>query len=122
MLIRSGVHVQHIPALSFHDLLRNEVPSPARNYQGGLKVTLFISDAQSSYMIEVRADDKPSSFSELQKALKMESGNLNYHLIRMQSRGIITKSDDERKYALDAEGHEVAQVLKRFLKAEKQYK
>ena len=47
-LIRSGEHVQRIRVLSSHGL-RNEVPSPAGIYQRGLKVTLFLLDARSSY-------------------------------------------------------------------------
>jgi DNA-binding HxlR family transcriptional regulator len=61
-------------------------------------------------------EDQPKSFSELQKKLKMTSGNLNYHLLRLTSAGLLTK-DTENRYAITPLGRDVDEVVKKALKA-----
>jgi DNA-binding HxlR family transcriptional regulator len=64
-------------------------------------------------------DVQPKTFSELQKKLKMSSGNLNYHLLRLTSAGLLTK-DPENRYAITPLGRDVDKVVKSALKASKE--
>jgi predicted transcriptional regulator len=47
-------------------------------------------------------------FSDLQKELKMSSGRLNYHLLRMKSLGILQRAHT-RGYTLSKKGKRIAE-------------
>jgi len=63
--------------------------------------------------------DKDRSFSELQKDLKMTSGRLNYHLLKLRTAGILKKTRGER-YALTKLGNKVSEIVRRTLKEAQQ--
>ncbi len=66
---------------------------------------ILSSDSETSIMkILIRTDKK---FSELQKELRMTSGRLNYHLLKMKSVGLLSRSGPKR-YTLTQTGKRVA--------------
>ena len=64
-------------------------------------------------------EQRPATFSDLQKKLGLSSGNLNYHLLKLDSAGLLTK-DAEDKYAITPLGRDVAKTVKKVLEASKE--
>jgi len=69
--------------------------------------------------IIAEVEQKPTTFSKLQKKLGLSSGNLNYHLLRLESAGLLAK-DAEDKYAITPLGQDMSKVIKQVLKASKE--
>jgi predicted transcriptional regulator len=69
------------------------------------------SDAQRNLLLILETENK--GFSELMHKLKMTSGNLNYHLLRLQNAGLlITK---QQRYTLTGRGLRIAKKVEKAL-------
>lgn len=68
---------------------------------------ILSSSSESEIVRSLMKGDK--RFSDLQKELTMTSGRLNYHLLRMRSLGILTRSQSRSGYTLSKEGKKVAE-------------
>ena len=71
--------------------------------------------SSSARKIVDQVTDKQLSFSEMRKNLKMTSGRLNYHLLKLRSAGILKRTRGER-YALTRLGMKVSNIVRRTLK------
>ena len=70
--------------------------------------SVLSSDAKTGVVTELGEGEK--TFSELQKKLKMTSGNLNYHLLGLHSLGLVSKK--QKAYVLTVLGQDVVQKVK----------
>ena len=73
------------------------------------RIAGFILSSDSEVDIVKSLVDKDKRFSELQDELKMTSGRLNYHLLRMRSFGILSRKRSRRGYTLSKRGRRIAQ-------------
>jgi len=72
------------------------------------RVAGFILSSHSESDIVRSLIEGDKRFSDLQKGLKMSSGRLNYHLLRMKSLGILQRSRS-RGYTLSKKGKKMAE-------------
>lgn len=69
---------------------------------------VFRSTSETELVQSMARDTK--RFSQLQKELRMSTGNLNYHLVRMKSEGLVVKGD--QGYSLSDAGR---RIFERYL-------
>jgi DNA-binding HxlR family transcriptional regulator len=72
------------------------------------------SPLQTEIIVDI--SNAPLSFSELQKKLEMTSGNLNYHLLRLGSAGLLSK-DPQNRYSITPLGRDIAKIVRTAIKA-----
>ncbi len=73
------------------------------------RIVGFILSSDSETDIVKSLVNKDKRFSDLQKELKMTSGRLNYHLLRMRSFGILSRKRSRRGYTLSKRGRRIAE-------------
>lgn len=76
---------------------------------GDKRIAGFILSSESGTAIMRSLMQGDKRFSDLQKVLKMTSGRLNYHLLRMRSFGLLSRKRSRSGYTLSKKGKKLAE-------------
>jgi predicted transcriptional regulator len=77
----------------------------AKSEERMLAGVIFRSESETKIIRSLTKTEK--RFSQLQKELKMTTGNLNYHLLKLKSTGLVMK-EGKTGYALSEAGRKIA--------------